>query len=188
MNPVPLLVTVLGWLCLGLETGLKSTLAFRFGPVTAAPSFVVPLAVFVGVCATPFQVLWTCLGLGLAMDLLSPMDAGPSSTITVAGPHALGLLIAGQFVLLTRGLMIRRNPLTIVALSIPAAFLMHIVVVAFFTFRQFYSPLPNWSTSAELGNRLWSSVLTGGSALVLSILLMPTAPALGLPLAHGRRR
>lgn len=189
MNPFPVLVAVLAWLCLGLETGLKGTLAFRVDTLMAAPSFVVPLAVFVGVCAAPYQVLWTCLGLGLAMDLLAPVDlGGGGGVITVAGPHAIGMLLAGQFVLLTRGLMIRRNPLTIVALSIPAAMIMHIVVVAFFTLRQFYSPLPGWSTTGELATRFFASVLTGGSALVLSVLLMPLAPALGLQLAHGRRR
>jgi hypothetical protein len=189
MNPFPILVAVLGWLCLGLEVGLKGRLSFEIGTRLAAPSFVVPLAVFIAVCATPTQTLWTCLGLGLMLDLLSRVDVGRGTeTITVIGPHALGLLVAGQFVLLTRGLMIRRNPLTIVALSIPAALLMHIVIVAFFTIRQVYAPIATWSTTAELATRFVSSLLTGGSALAVSIVLMPMAPALGLQPVHGRRR
>lgn len=188
MNTFGILAALLGWLALGLETALKQDVRFSVGALSAAPSYVVPLAVFIAICATPSQTLWVCLLLGLGLDLTSPHALGPADQITVAGPHAIGLLLAGQFVLVTRGLVIRRNPLTVVVLSIPAALLMHIVVVAFFTLRQFYTPLPDWSATAQLGARLFSSILTGGSALVLSILLMPLAPALGLQATHGRRR
>src|SRR5204863_9644703 len=104
------------------------------------------------------------------------------------GPHALGLLIAGHFVLLIRGLLIRRNPLTMVAVSIPAAAIMHIVVVTFFTIRQPYSPLPNFGPASELGGRLLGALLTSGSALALSVILLPLGPSLGLHHPHARRR
>ena len=188
MNAFPVLVAVLGWLTLGLETGVKDDLSIWVGSVKAAPSFAVPLAVFIAICAAPTQALWTALLLGLGMDLLSPVVSSAGNNLVVLGPHALGMVVAAQFVLLTRGLVIRRNPLTMVALSIPAALMMHIVVVAIFRIRQFYSPLDNWFTLDELGARFLGSLLTGGTALVMSILLLPLAPALGLPPAHGRRR
>ena len=81
MNPFPLLVIVLGWFCLGLETGLRPVFTYHVGAGAAWPSFIVPLAVFIAICANPAQVHWSCLLLGLALDLAAPFDA---ATVGVA--------------------------------------------------------------------------------------------------------
>lgn len=184
MNPV--LVIVLGWLCLGLEKGLAPELPIRIWGAPATPSFLIPLAVVIALCAAPMPALWSCLALGLAMDLTTPTTTA-TGQLWVAGPYALGFLVAGQFVLLVRGLVIRRNPLTVLALSVLASALMHIVVVAIYTIRhKLYGP-GDWHATAELTGRLLSALLTGGSGFLLSLLLLPMAPALGLHGGHARQ-
>ena len=169
MTPMPLLVVVLGWLCLGLETGLRSTLAFPVGTLYASPSFVIPLAVYIAVCAAPRHAMWSCLGLGVMLDLLSA-HATKGEPMTIIGPYALGLMLAGQFVLAVRGLVIRRNPLTVLALSIPAAAIVQIVVVAIVTARHVAGDPTVWNATAELGARLLSALMTGVSGLVMVLM------------------
>ena len=56
-----------------------------------------------------------------------------------------------------------------------------------------YASRPRKRTAEAVGaasrlRRALGSILTGGTALVVAILLMPMAPYLGLPITHGRRR
>lgn len=182
---MPLLVAVLGWLCLGLETGLRGALALPVGTHSASPSFVIPLAVYIAVCAAPRHAMWACLGLGVMLDLLAP-HATKGEPMTIIGPYALGLMLAGQFVLAVRGLVIRRNPLTVLALSIPAAAIVQIVVVAIITARHIAGDPTVWDATGQLAARMLSALMTGVSGLVMGLVLMPLAPALGL--GGGMRR
>lgn len=177
--PLPLLVVLLGWLALGLETSLTSVLAVPVGTVLAGPSFVIPLAVFIGLAAPARATQWSALGLGIGMDLLTPRPT-PGDTITVVGPYAIGMLLAMQFVLASRSMVMRRNPLTCAAVSVPAAAIVHIVVVAIFTARHLYDGSIVWDTTGQLGARAIGTLMTGVSALVVGVMLMPLAPALGL--------
>jgi hypothetical protein len=134
--------------------------------------------------------LWSALALGLGADLIW-QHAGSGEPITVLGPNALGFWVAAQFVLATRGLVVRRNPLAVGFLSIGAAAIGHIVVVAILTARHTYDLSLAWSPMGQLGARLLSSLLTGGAGLVLGVLLMPLGQALGLaggPMRHPLRR
>jgi hypothetical protein len=180
-----LLVMLLGWLTLGLEIGLKDTLAFRLGSLTGAPSFVVPLAIFVALCAPPVPALWTCLLLGVFLDLTSPQPTA-TGMLAVLGPNALGLLIAGQFVILIRAVLIRRHPLTLAALSVVGGAVLHIVATAIFTGRKFLNDPVLFDPTAQLLSGLLSALLTGGSALALSIVLLPLSPLLGLSPVQSR--
>ena len=182
MTPFPVLVAVLGWLCLGLELGLRGTLDVPVGSLSAAPSYVVPLLVFICLWATPAQALWSAMGLGLALDLVTRLSTVDGALVVVPGAHAIGFLLAAQFVLAVRGLVIRRNPLTTAMVSILAAVILHIVVTSIITARHLYDPSLAWSAGSELGARMLSALMTGGSGLVLGIILMPLAPAIG---AHG---
>lgn len=185
MTPFPVLVAVLGWLCLGLEAGLRGILSIPVGSTAAAPSFAIPLMVFICICAQPTQALWSALALGLAMDLIwqHPTAGEP---LTVIGPNAVGFFIAAQFILAVRGLVIRRNPLTAAALSIPAAAIVNIVVVAILTARYLWSPALAWAPTSELGARMLGALLTGVTGLVLGVLLMPLGPALGMTTGQNR--
>jgi hypothetical protein len=188
--PFGLLVTVLGWLVLGLEAGTRGVLSVAIGPLSAAPSFAIPLMVFICICASPSQALWSALGLGLATDLLWQYPTA-NEPLTVAGPYALGYFVAAQFILAARGLVIRRNPLTVAAVCVPAAAIVHIVVVATMTARHLWDPAIAWAPTTQLAARMIGSLLTGLSGLVFGVLLMPLAPALGLsagPARHSARR
>lgn len=178
------LVVLLGWAGIGLETGLKETLTLRLGSVVAQPSFVIPLAAFIALCAPPAQVLWACMALGVVLDLTAPRPTAAGS-LTVLGPYAIGLMLAGWFVLLVRGLVIRRNPLTLVVVSVLASLICHIWVTAIFTARRIIDSA-DWHATSELLSRVCSSLLTGGSALVLALVLLPLAPMLGLHTGHAR--
>lgn len=175
-----MLVVVLGWLAIGLEMGLKATLGIRMGSVVAAPSFVLPLAVFICLCAPAMQAAWACLALGLVMDLTSPVTL-PGDSLVVIGPYAMGFFAAGQLVLALRGVVIRRHPLAVVMLSIMAAAVMQIVVTGTLTIRSIVTDHAMvWSAGHELLERLASAVVTGGTALIIAVLLAPMAPLLGL--------
>lgn len=179
-----ILVAVLGWLAIGLEMGLKGTLSLQFGSATAAPSFVLPLAVFIALCAPAMQATWTCLILGAFLDLTAP-QAMAGENITVLGPYAVGLVLACQFVLGIRGLVIRRHPLAVVMLSAIAAAIMHITVTAFFTVRAILGDPLVWNTSQELLGRLISAGLTCVTAFFIALTLAPLAPLLGLAAGRG---
>lgn len=176
------LVVLLGWLCVGLEVALRGWLTVGGG----APSFVVPLAVVVALCAPSPAVPWTCLGLGLMLDLTAPR-ATPAETVTILGPHALGLFVAGQFVVTMRAMVLRRSPVAVVVLSVLGAALTYVIVTALLTVRSFYDPIVVRPTDELLGG-LISAMLTGASAFVMSFVLIPLTPMLGLPGGRGWSR
>jgi hypothetical protein len=181
------LAVLLGWLALGFETGLKQTLSVKLGSVVGAPSFVIPLAVFIALSAPHQAALWACLALGFGMDLLAPRAHGPGS-ITVIGPYSIGMVLACQTILIARGLVFRRNPLTVMALSVPAALVCHICVCAMFTARKVLDSGFAWSAGSELLSRGFSSVLTLGTGLLLGLMLMPVAGLLGMGGGRAGRR
>jgi hypothetical protein len=176
----PFLIVLLGWLCVGLEAGVRSALVVRLGSVAVgSPSFVVPLVTVIALCAPPLPTLWACMGIGLLVDLTSPVPVGPNLNTFIIGPNALGLAVAAQFVLAVRGVVIRRNPISVVVLSAAAAAISGIVVTALLTARHLYDPIVIRPTE-ELMSRLFSALLTCGTAFVMSFILLPMSPMLGL--------
>lgn len=172
------------WLLFGAELGVRSAL----GPSWMAPSFVLPLLVFVALFAGPTTVYWAALALGLMTDLTNLVEAGEGAgRLVVLGPYAIGYLVAGQLVLTLRGVMIRRNPLTLAFLAVMASVVAHIVVVAFMTAHALYGEAFVWSAGREVAQRLGVSVATGVSALALSLVLFPLSPALGFQTGQSRR-
>ncbi len=187
MNPLP--VILLGWLAVGLETSLKGSLSIRVGSVEGAPSFVIPVAAMVAICAPPAAALWTALLLGLVCDLTAQIPTTTVGVIYHLGPGATGMALGAQFVILVRGLVIRRNPVTLVVMSIAMGIIAAICSVAIIQVRQtiWHDPI-EWSATRELMQRLFSAIVTGGSALVMSIVLLPLSPLLGLPLSQAHLR
>jgi cell shape-determining protein MreD len=158
------------WLCFGLELGLKSALSL--GPTGAgqvAPSFVVPLAVFIALSAPGLHTLWACLLLGLVMDLTWIREQ------MVVGPWALGFLLAGFLTLNVRGLMIGRNPVTMTVMSIAFAAVAALVVVAITTIRSWLYSAPASAPGADLAVRLASALYTGAAGLLMFFLLAAAA-------------
>jgi cell shape-determining protein MreD len=166
------------WLMLGLELGLKTTL--RLGDTGIAPSFVAVLAVYVASAAPARAAQWACLILGALMDLTAPVSrVDAASTFTVLGPNALGALLMCQFVLASRGLLFRRNPLTLAVLTGVGFALWQIVFTAVFSVRNLLGDPIVWSATGQLVTRLGSSVYTGVAALPIALLLLLFGPLFG---------
>ena len=156
------------WLCFGLEIGLKSALSL--GPAGVAPSFVIPLAVFIGLSAPALHVLWGSLLLGLLMDLTWMRDH-----MTV-GPYALGFLLASYITLNVRGLMIGRNPVTMTVMSIVFAAIVALVVSGA-TAARYWLWGAGAISDASLPPRLGSALYTGATGLMMFFLLAVAAGA-----------
>ncbi len=175
-----LVFALLAWVMLGLETGLKDL--FTLGRTGVSPSFVVVLAVFVAMHAPASFAVWGGLILGVALDLTASIDLEQGyAPAFVLGPHALGLALGVQAVLTLRGIMMRRNPLSLVFLSVVACGAMEVVVVASHTLRWAYGDPIAWSPTGELLARLGSAIYTGAAGLVLALLLFPLASLCGFP-------
>lgn len=180
-----LVFTAAAWVLLGLELGLRDLL--RLGTSNIAPSFVLAFLAYIAMYAPPATVTFASLILGVAIDLSWPRELRDGQTLTVVGPYALGCLLGGQLVITMRGLMMRRNPLTLAFLATLAALVTQVIVVAFHTLRAIFWNEGPWSASGELVERFASSLYTGVLALVLSLLLLPLAPLIGFETVQTRR-
>lgn len=169
---------VLAWIALGLELGLKG--ALELGDTGIAPSFVFCLMVFYAMSAPAMTALWTALVLGLLVDLTATLDYNSGVAATVLGPHAAGYVLAAQLVLTLRGLIMRRNPLSMAILCIGGFLVAHVVVVALYTVRASYGEGLTWSPSRQLFIRLGSSLYTGGIGLLMAVALLPLSSVIGV--------
>ncbi len=168
---------LISWVCFGLELALMPVL--DAGSRGVHPSMIVPLLVFVAMNAPRKPTMWAAMMLGVVLDLLSPMPAVDGGTITIIGPHALGFLLGAHFVLAVRGMLIRRNPLTMIVMSILVMLVAQVVVVAIFTARDLGANPLIWDAGDELRKRLFSSLYTGVSALLLSFVFFALGPVFG---------
>jgi hypothetical protein len=171
---------VLAWAFLGLEQGLRDGLAL--GSLGAAPSFVFALFTFVAMSAPRVTVFWCAAAIGVAMDLLFqvPLREG-AGTVTIVGPHAIGYGLAGQLILSMRGVMMRRNPLTLGFLAFIGSLLAFLVIDGILTLRHAVGAPIAWEARRQLVASIGSSVYTGLVAVLLAIVLFPIAGVLGLP-------
>lgn len=177
-----LVFAVATWLVMGLEIGLKDLL--QIGPTPIAPSFAIPLAAFIALAAPARHALWACLILGVCIDLTARVVGSPT---VVVGPYALGFLLMGQLVLAARGLMIRRNPLSLVLLAVLGHMVASIVVIAVYTARgMIFGPEP-FPAGEQLLVRTLASVYTAATAFPMGLLLLPAAELFGFPHEHHRR-
>jgi rod shape-determining protein MreD len=175
------------WVLLGLEIGLKPSLAL--GPTGIAPSLVVPLVVFVAMHAPAVAALWAAAVAGLLLDLTFPVPLEGGGEVRIPGPAALGLVLAAALVLNLRSMLIKRNPLTLAAAATVGAAVASVVVVALLTVRDLAGDPIVWRAGGELGRRLVSALATGVAGLVEALVLFPLAGAFGFTSHHsgGRR-
>ena len=168
---------IIAWIGFGLELALTPVL--DAGSSGVHPSMIIPLMAFIALYAPRKQALWAAIFLGILMDLLAPMPRIDGGSVVVVGPYALGYLLATHFILAIRGMLIRRNPLTLVMISIFSSFIAQVVLIALFTARNMGSNPLIWDAGDQLFERSLSSLYTGISALVLSIGLFALAPTFG---------
>lgn len=174
------------WGLMGLELGLKD--ALRLGETPVAPSFVMSLAVVVSLAAPTNAALWACLAIGVVLDLTNPIEVlagGPDRT--VLGPYALGHVLACQLVLTMRGLMMRKNVLTVGFLALFCSFVCHVVVTAILAIRLRYDHGVVFEPTQELMWRFGSSLYSGIAGIVLGAALLPLLGTMGLSIGPSRR-
>jgi cell shape-determining protein MreD len=177
---------VISWVAFGLELGLRD--ALRLAPGDIAPSFIVPLIVYIALSAPARHVLWAALVLGVMIDLTWLIPRTDIGAASVLGPHALGAIVAAQLVLAIRGSVIRRHLLTLVILSIAAASVMAIVVVALMTVRDAFGDPIRFSPTSELGSRLLGACYTAGTAAAWALVMQLVDPAFQFQNERGLRR
>ncbi len=180
-----LLFTIAAWFILGLELALRDLL--QIGPAGIAPSFVLPLMVFVALWAPARVAVGAAFCLGLLVDLTGPILID-GTTQAIAGPHALGYMLGAALVINTRGSVMRRNPVTLIVMTILAGIASTIVVVFLHSIRDFYDPFA-WKPSSELVVGLASSLYSAATAALLSVVLFAMLPLFGFPAGnpHGGR-
>lgn len=185
MNPSA--IALAAWIFLGLELGLKDALAL--GPSHIAPSFMFCLVTYLAMLAPQPKPIWSAIALGLAMDLTFkiPLREGAAGSATYFGPHALAYALAVQLILTVRGLMIKRNPLTMGFLAMLGSIVAQVTLVGIFSFRIWIGDPLAWTPTSELLARLGSSVYTGLLGVLLALVLIPMAPFFGVPTQTQRR-
>ena len=184
MNWAPFVVVT--WLLFGAEMGLKD--ALQLGAVGVAPSFVVALLVFVAMSA-PMGVALACgLIIGVLLDLTNAVPTtGGGGSLTVIGPYAVGATAAAYAVVVTRGLVMRHNPLTFAFLAFLASIILHVAAVTIFSMRSWFDPV-EFHAGRELLLRLGSSAYTGALALLLGPGLRLLTPVFGFPASQRARQ
>jgi len=173
------------WVSLGLEMALIPV--FDAGSGGVHPSTVIPLLVYIALYAPRRHALWGAIVLGVAADLLTPLVHADGGRVVLVGPHTLGALLGAQLVFSVRGMVVRRNPLTLGALSVLAALAAQSVVVAIVTLRVALGDYVAWDASDELVQRALSALYTGLAGLVLSFAYFALAPAFGFHSAVATR-
>lgn len=169
---------VAAWVVMGLEIGLQLRLTWSPGGVPLAPSFALVFMVWLALAAAPAHALWAALILGVLVDLTGqmPLETPPGGMVTLVGPMALAYLGASRFVLGSRWVMLRQNPVALALMTLAAGLLVTIVSAVLMTVHKIYADPITW--------RAWPHVLGGfGSAFYSALLALPMAlvlnPALG---------
>ncbi len=180
-------VVVVAYVMLGLELALKPALAIETPGI--APSFVIPLVAFIALHAPAMPALWVAVALGAVLDLTNPMlSADGRQEVTVLGPMALGCLAAAYMALTIRGVLVRRNPLTLIVLAGLFALVANLVAVALLSVRSMYDGALVFQPVQELLRRSASAGYTGLATIVLAAVLMPLSGLFGFQQeTHGRR-
>lgn len=172
-------LAVAAWVLLGLETGLRGTL--QLWAPAVAPGLVFILVAFIAMCAAPRFAAWWAISLGLVIDLTTPTPLttlGPPAV--VIGPHALAYLLAAHLILSMRGVMIRRNPLTLGFLALTGGLVAHAALLGINWVRAFLDPTA-FNASDQLAQRGAAALYTAVIAIALAFILLPAAEFLGLP-------
>lgn len=182
-------LVIAAWIFLGLELGLKDALSL--GHEHIAPSFMFCLATFLAMFSSHPRPTWCALGLGLLMDLTFrvPLHDG-SGVVTLIGPHALSYALGVQLITSVRGLVIKRNPLTVGFLAFVGSIVAQVSLVGILSLRLWWGdPIfgPDAAPSRELLARLGSAAYTGLLGCVLALILFPIAPWLGLQVQARKR-
>jgi len=155
----------------------------------ATPSMVAVLVTFVVVLAARDSAWFAAVLAGAALDLAAPLPFD-GRTIIVIGPWALGFAFGAQVLLTLRGMLVRRNPLTIAASTFVFLMAASLVWCAVWSIRAWLpDSLPPWAGESVLrafAERSRWALWTAALALPLGWLLLRTVRAWSFPGVAGR--
>lgn len=178
-------VVIAAYVAVVLEMAVSPALALGPGVV---PGFVLPLVVFVAMHATPLTAMWFALAMGAVMDLLGPVGSSRGAVTFVSlGPMATAYLAAIYVTLQIRTSVVRRNPLSLVALTVVAGVLVSVVAVSIVSFRSLYTEPAGFSLVGELARRVAGAVYTGAPALLMAVPLTRLSRVFGFQDPGARR-
>ena len=157
-----------------------------------SPRLLVVLVVFVAMHVDPQTANWSALIAGLLADLSDPSMTGPRAPLYILGPHAIGMLFGVQAVVGLRGIVIRRNPLSIGALCFVMSIAEGLVWVGWWTLRSWYpDSSPPWgdgSSLAQVGRQFLQALSTAVIAIPVGWALIMSTPFWGFASSTGNQR
>ncbi len=165
-----------------LDGGLGTVLALEtlWG---IRPSACAVLAVFVALSAPRTAALWSCLLLGLLLDLSAPLTMPGGRVLHLVGPCALGFVAGAWLVLRGRTMVFRQRALSIGAMTVLFLLAANAIAVALYAARTWYPGGPvHWtdaSTAAAILRRVLIAVYSGLLAVPVGWLLVRTTPLWG---------
>ncbi|MCE9592319.1 MAG: hypothetical protein K8S99_17570 [Planctomycetes bacterium] len=181
-----LVFAVFAYLALALNDGAAALLYVptRLGPIT--PDFVLMLAAFIALWASPSVAMWACLVLGLLVDLMKPVSAVRGNdvvTFAVLGPATLGYLFAGYVMVRLRAVLNRASPLAVSVMSFAAGIFVHLTIVAMLALRNapwfLNQHLAGWDDADQLIFRFLSMLYTAAAAIPVGWVLTRLQPFWG---------
>lgn len=198
--PVLLVAT---YLALALQLGLLTLLQIGSGGAAgvsgfsgASPNWLLILLVLVAMWASPMEIAWTAIILGVIDDLTmrSFAFADRPADYTLIGPGAIGFLVAGFAVLQLRGLVFRDSVLAAGTLVFIAGLLARVTTAAILALRTwsfaFDMPIPGWHASDAIVQGFVEVLMSALLALPVGLLFRQTLGAWGFTAAksrHGNR-
>jgi len=169
-----LIFAIAAYLAYALDTGLRVLLSS--GGVS--PSFLLILAVYLGLLAPHRTVIWSYLVLGILTDLQGVYTAEH----TVLGPAALGYLVGAYAVLQLRGMVFRESIITVSVLSFAAGIFIHLTMLAILKFRALVTGEPMMLSAADaLVQGFLHLLYTAAAAVPVGFILLRTTPMWGFP-------
>lgn len=163
-----------------LELSLRTTLEVRLlGGVS--PSIAPILLTFIALFAPRSAAMWCAWGLGLLMDLYTPLPHGAERAAPIIGPMTLGFVFAAFMVLQVRAMLFRRRMITVVVMSALFVAAAQIVAVFIYAVHSWYPGAElvwaDRSFGMELARRMAGAAYTGVLGLLAAPVLLWTLPA-----------
>jgi len=164
--------------------------AFEVGGIT--PKLMVVVVAYCAMHADGSLVRWFALLAGFLMDLSEPSLSGPRAPLYLIGPWTLGMLFGAEAVMSMRGLLVRRNPLAVGAMSFLLSLTSGLFWTAWWALRSWYpdSP-PPWGEGAaldELSSQFLGAISTGVCGIPVGWLLLRFSAVWGFPSVLARSR
>ncbi|MFG0293052.1 MAG: hypothetical protein ACIAQF_00825 [Phycisphaerales bacterium JB065] len=161
--------SIFAWVAIAFETGFRDALALGSSPVS--PSLAMILVAFVALWAPIRHALPAAIIIGLLLDFGDLVRTPAGEPVVVLGRHAIGCLLASYTVVTMRGMMFRKNIITIVVLSGVTMALTQVLAISMLKFRSLYDIVIVDDAASQLGSQLGSALYTAALAFVIGPVL-----------------